>query len=333
MYRQILIRTEDRPYQHILWREFPHDPLQEYELNTVTYGVSSSPYLAIRTLRQLADEHCEQFPLATKVLRDETYIDDIITGCSSIENAIQLRDDLVALLKLGLRLLIRSRIAKCIKCFRAKAVPCQPIMGDLPIARLQPGKCFKSVGIDFSGPFTVKESRRRNARTYKAYLCLFVCLTIKAVHLEAVTELSSEAFLAALDPFVARRELCSKIITDCVGEPLVTLPEDTWDEASHPRTRWQMLQKLNQCFWRTWQRDYLHTLQQKIKWLKLTPNIKLNDVVIIVEPNLPPTQWRLAIVEELHPGKDNVVRVVCLRTADGHFLKRPVVKTCPIPIN
>ncbi|GBP95660.1 hypothetical protein EVAR_67866_1 [Eumeta japonica] len=172
-------------------------------------------------------------------------------------------------------------------------------MGDLPIARLQPGKCFESVGIDFDGPFTVKDSRRRNARTYKAHLCLFVCLTTKAVHLEAVTELSSEAFLAALDRLVAR-----------LGRLLVALPEDTWDEASpHPRTRWQMLQKLNQCFWRTWQRDYLHTLQQKTKWLKPTPNIKLNDVVIIVEPNLPASQWILAIVEELHPGKDNVVRV------------------------
>ncbi|GBP95666.1 hypothetical protein EVAR_67872_1 [Eumeta japonica] len=93
--------TEDKPYQHILWREFPYAPLQEYELITVTYGVSSSPYLAIRTLHQLADEDCEQFPLATKILRDETYLDDIITGCSSIENTIQLRDDLVALLKLG----------------------------------------------------------------------------------------------------------------------------------------------------------------------------------------------------------------------------------------
>ncbi|GBP47298.1 hypothetical protein EVAR_38062_1 [Eumeta japonica] len=118
-----------------------------------------------------------------------------------------------------------------------------------------------------------------------------------------------------------------------VGGPLVAIPEGTWDEASHRRSLYQMLQKLTQGFWRTWQRDYLYTLQQKTKWFKPTPNIKLNDVVIIVEPNLPPTQWRLAIVEELHPGKDNIVRVVTLQTANGHFMKRRVVKTCPLPIN
>ncbi|GBP63825.1 hypothetical protein EVAR_48083_1 [Eumeta japonica] len=80
---------------------------------------------------------------------------------------------------------LSRRLSFVSTCERAKPVPCQPIMGDLPIARLQPEKCFKSVGIYFGGPFTVKESRRRNARTFKARLCFFVCLTTKAVHLEA----------------------------------------------------------------------------------------------------------------------------------------------------
>lgn len=40
MYRQILVQTEFRPFQYILWRPSPHDKLVEYELNTVTYGIN-----------------------------------------------------------------------------------------------------------------------------------------------------------------------------------------------------------------------------------------------------------------------------------------------------
>jgi len=47
MYRQICIHEEDRVYHHILWRNLPSDEVQEYELFTVTYGVSSAPFLAI----------------------------------------------------------------------------------------------------------------------------------------------------------------------------------------------------------------------------------------------------------------------------------------------
>ncbi|CAK1580987.1 unnamed protein product [Parnassius mnemosyne] len=88
-------------------------------------------------------------------------------------------------------------------------------MGNLPSPRVQPTRCFQNVGIDFASPFMVKKSRRRNARTYKAYVCVFVCLAIKAIHLVVVTELSTSAFLAALDRFVSRRGLCTFIVIDC----------------------------------------------------------------------------------------------------------------------
>ncbi|KAJ0174495.1 hypothetical protein K1T71_009603 [Dendrolimus kikuchii] len=101
MYRQILIRSQDRAFQHILWRNEPSEPLQEHELKTITYGISSSPYLAIRTLRQLAEDHGATFPHAAQVLREDTFMDDITTGCSSVDEAIKLKEDLISLLKLG----------------------------------------------------------------------------------------------------------------------------------------------------------------------------------------------------------------------------------------
>jgi hypothetical protein len=55
MYRQILVRPADRKYQHILWSNHKGD-VETYRLNTVTFGLSAAPYLAIRCLIQLADD-------------------------------------------------------------------------------------------------------------------------------------------------------------------------------------------------------------------------------------------------------------------------------------
>ncbi|XP_063919415.1 uncharacterized protein LOC135134622 [Zophobas morio] len=116
---------------------------------------------------------------------------------------------------ISIRSLLRQRIFRCIRCFKFKSKPVFPFMADLPPARVQPSKPFSSVGIDFAGPFTVRESRRRKAHTYKGYLCLFICMSTKAVHLEMVSELSTKAFLASLNRFTARRGLPSDIYSDC----------------------------------------------------------------------------------------------------------------------
>lgn len=53
MCRQILVRPEDRCHQHILWRSSPSEYMSELELTTVTYGLTSSPFLAQRVIQQL----------------------------------------------------------------------------------------------------------------------------------------------------------------------------------------------------------------------------------------------------------------------------------------
>lgn len=101
MYRQILISPEHRDFQRILWRFSEQDPIQPYRLNTVTYGVSSAPYLALRTLQQLSIDEGQKFPLAQQVLQNEVYVDDILTGSSSAETATQLRKQIQGLLMAG----------------------------------------------------------------------------------------------------------------------------------------------------------------------------------------------------------------------------------------
>ncbi|XP_050054711.1 uncharacterized protein LOC126549477 isoform X2 [Aphis gossypii] len=84
------------------------------------------------------------------------------------------------------RAAIRKIIHTCVRCVRHRSACPQPVMADLPPVRVQPHRPFAFVGMDYGGPFIVKESRRRGAKTNKAYLALFVCLSVKAVHLQVV---------------------------------------------------------------------------------------------------------------------------------------------------
>ncbi|XP_029173547.1 uncharacterized protein LOC114942373 [Nylanderia fulva] len=71
MYRQIQLYPDDRDLQRILWAE--NNGISEYRLNTVTYGLASAPYLAIRVLRQLASDEANRFPLGADVLQHDVY--------------------------------------------------------------------------------------------------------------------------------------------------------------------------------------------------------------------------------------------------------------------
>jgi len=103
---------------------------------------------------------------------------------------------------------------QCVKCFKYRPVVVQPIMGDLPKARVEPSRAFSKAGVDFAGPFQVKASLRRNAPTNKAYACIWVCLATKAVHVELVGDLTTQSFLNALQRFCDRRGLCTDIYSD-----------------------------------------------------------------------------------------------------------------------
>ena len=99
MYRQILIRPDDRHFQHILWRK--NGTLHEFELKTVTYGVSSAPYLALRTVVQLIADEGHHFPLAARVLSRDRFVDDLATGSSDTKQLLALQHQVIKLLKLA----------------------------------------------------------------------------------------------------------------------------------------------------------------------------------------------------------------------------------------
>jgi hypothetical protein len=98
MYRQIVVRPQDRDLQRILWRYSSEGPIQEYRLTTVTYGTSSAPFLATRCLKKLADDE-QQYPRAAQVLNNDFYVDDLLSGTSTIEDAINMQKEISSLLQ------------------------------------------------------------------------------------------------------------------------------------------------------------------------------------------------------------------------------------------
>uniref|UniRef100_A0ABD2XQ69 Integrase catalytic domain-containing protein n=1 Tax=Trichogramma kaykai TaxID=54128 RepID=A0ABD2XQ69_9HYME len=101
MFRQILIDERDRRYQQIFWRSRNEDKMRAFSLNTVTYGLASSPFQAIRVLHQLAEDEAARYPLAASILVDSSYVDDILTGADSLEEAKSLQQELISLLMAG----------------------------------------------------------------------------------------------------------------------------------------------------------------------------------------------------------------------------------------
>lgn len=110
---------------------------------------------------------------------------------------------------------IRNIINRCLTCFKHKPRHITPYMADLPPSRVTPSKPFSSTGMDFCGPFNIKIITLRSNKVIKVYLCIFICLVVKAVHIEVVTDLSTPAFLAALTRFTCRRGLCLNLYSDC----------------------------------------------------------------------------------------------------------------------
>ncbi|XP_063903768.1 uncharacterized protein LOC135123205 [Zophobas morio] len=99
---------------------------------------------------------------------------------------------------------IRQILHKCHPCFKINPTRPKFKMGDLPAPRVQPARPFLTSGVDYAGPILIKESRGRGKRLIKAYIVLFICFATKAVHIEMVSDLSKDEFLAALRRFMSR---------------------------------------------------------------------------------------------------------------------------------
>ena len=106
---------------------------------------------------------------------------------------------------LGARKLSRTICSQCKKCLRAKPTPQPQFMGQLPKERVLPSPAFQTTGMDFAGPFTIKQGYTRRPVHINAHICIFVCFSTRAVHLEVISDEKTDAFLAGMDRFISRR--------------------------------------------------------------------------------------------------------------------------------
>ena len=88
-------------------------------------------------------------------------------------------------------------------------------MGILPTAQVcQSARPFEHCGLDYMGPLHVRMASGREIKSRPAYVAIFVCMAIKAVHLELVTNNSTATFLAAFTLFCARRGIPACVYSD-----------------------------------------------------------------------------------------------------------------------
>ena len=91
------------------------------------------------------------------------------------------------------------------------------------------------------------------------------------------------------------------------------------------RKRWCRVQELASLFWQRWVARYLPELQSRSKWNVETPNLKVGDLVMLIDENLPRGLWPLGLVQNLHFSSDNLVRSVTVKTKST-TLSRPITK-------
>ncbi|GBN68892.1 hypothetical protein AVEN_157386-1 [Araneus ventricosus] len=98
---QIEINPSQRKYLKVSWKQGPEENVKVFALKTVTYGTTSAPFLATRTLQQLAKDERENFPIASKILLEDFYMDDCLSGASDINQFMALKKELGELLLRG----------------------------------------------------------------------------------------------------------------------------------------------------------------------------------------------------------------------------------------
>ncbi|XP_076661018.1 uncharacterized protein LOC143364711 [Halictus rubicundus] len=335
----------------------------------------------------------------------------------------------------------RRILRGCVKCFRVNPPATSYVMGILPANRITETRPFTNIGVDYCGPFFIKERKFRNRMKIKIYVAVFICFSSKAIHLEVVSDMTTEAFIAALKRMIARRGVCKNIYSDngtnfiganneltelsrvlnenekirqflndkeiswhfmpaltphfgglweaavksfkhhlkrvvgnelftyeefatfvteieavlnsrpltpissdpndpealtpghfLIGTALTSIPEvDLTMTSNNKLSKWQHIQKVKQDFWTRWSKEYINQLNVRAKWAKGSHIINKGTIVVLKDNHLPPSHWNLGRVEEIHPGPDDVIRAVTVRTINGVY-KRNVKQLAPLPI-
>jgi hypothetical protein len=112
-----------------------------------------------------------------------------------------------------------------------------------------------------------------------------------------------------------------------IGRASNSVPHGSFERSDILSRRFEFIQSIVQQFWQRLIREYLPMLQKRGKWRLKERQMKVGDLVLMVDYETPRGKWKLGRVEEVYPGKDGVVRNVLLKTQHGQY-KRSVQKLC-----
>ncbi|XP_055941832.1 uncharacterized protein LOC129971878 [Argiope bruennichi] len=224
-------------------------------------------------------------------------------------------------------------------------------MGNLPPERVNPNPVFSNTGVDFCGPFLIRYKNQRKGKLHKVYVAIFACLVTKAIHLEIVFDLTSQAFIACLKRFFSRRGKCSTLFSDksksFIGAnkelkklaSLVNFPDEILSRfLAMENISWKFLPPRAPNFGGLWEsgvKSFKHHLKRTVADAKLFYEEFLTVITqiegILNSRPIPPFKWCLGKISQVIPGQDGKIRVVIVKTKNGHF-KRPISKICLLPI-
>ena len=105
------------------------------------------------------------------------------------------------------------------------------------------------------------------------------------------------------------------------------LPIDNFVKADGYRKSWRLVQLLSDKFWARWIREYLPILQTRQKWLKPQRNLKVGDLVLMLDENSKRGHWPKGLVDQCFPDANGIIRRVKIRTANNTYV-RDVRKLC-----
>ena len=99
MFREFGLHPKERDLHRYVTRGDGSSKLEDWRMTRLTFGVTSSPFLATQVLHQVASDYQTEFPQAAEIVKNTFYVDDCLTGASTVEEAITLREELNCLLE------------------------------------------------------------------------------------------------------------------------------------------------------------------------------------------------------------------------------------------
>ncbi|EZA53595.1 hypothetical protein X777_06951 [Ooceraea biroi] len=205
----------------------------------------------------------------------------------------------------------RKIIRSCLSCFRLQPKGTQIKMGDFPVERVTGYvRPFAISGVDYAGSIQMNESRRRGrVHTFKAYIALFVCFNIQR---QCISILKSSqpknnftlcpAFLLTrptVRRFTGRRGNCAKLYSDNATNFVGAAREST--------ELYSFLKEKKEVIQAELRKNTLLELQRRHKWMSREENLKPGTLVLLKENNLPPLQWAIGRIVNVHSGENGIV--------------------------